>query len=333
MTRSHYIVRVGNEGIAQKVTLSSANHWHYLSPQLLWGLPKQLKQVNVRDQFESDIADPRVTTYIWFLCNGHKGSGHFVQVAIGRHRLARGPVQNGPLPIPDDMMERLREGFDHWFDWWPLNPDPGFEDRVRQVPIPKPPYRASLQRVTVDHQSLQTFENFVDDEEERQRQQNQHQPQMPRVNAAMGAPVAVMAPTSPYDETQLSRIQEIAEEDLQNIKREFTNPHGPGFCYLIHMSTTNFYKIGMSLDPETRLKTLQTGNPLLLTLLETQDVNDMRSTELTLHRYFESHRVLNSSVREWFDFGEDRDEVKAAFAELARVKTEIYSHNTAAIGE
>lgn len=82
------------------------------------------------------------------------------------------------------------------------------------------------------------------------------------------------------------------------------------------METTAFYKIGMSLDPEIRLRTLQTGNPHPLYLLNTRTVQDMRSAEMDLHRQFETQRVPNLNVREWFDLSDGIDEVQAAFATL-----------------
>ena len=104
--------------------------------------------------------------------------------------------------------------------------------------------------------------------------------------------------------------------DLENIRREHSDPHSQGYIYLIHMENTTFYKIGMSLDPELRLRTLQTGNPHLLSLLNTQAVQDMRSAEMNLHRQFETQRVPNPNVREWFDLGDGTGEVKTAFATL-----------------
>ncbi|KAL9105907.1 MAG: hypothetical protein Q9187_008639, partial [Circinaria calcarea] len=163
MARAHYIVRVGNEGIATNA--SQLNHWHYLSPQHLWGLPTGMNQVNVRAKFEADIENPRVTAYIWFLCNSYGGPGHFVQVGIGRRHLGQGPVGNGNLPIPADVMARLQQGFDHWFEWQPVALDAAFQDKVRQLPIPQPHYISTLRSVTAEHQSFPLFEDLIDGEE------------------------------------------------------------------------------------------------------------------------------------------------------------------------
>ncbi|MCJ1374903.1 hypothetical protein MMC20_006136 [Loxospora ochrophaea] len=317
MARAHYIVRVGNDGLAAKVTSQAPNHWHYLSPQHIWGLPRDMTHVKVRAAFEADIESPHVTAYIWFLCNGHGGPGHFVQVGIGQRHIGSGPVGNGALPIPADMMARLQQGFDHWFGWRPVSPRAAFRDQVRQLPIPHPPYIPTLRRVTGEHPSFPLFQNLVDSEEQRQQQA------AATATAAPPAPVP-QAPVPPTFVPQAhippppssSPPPPIPPADLDNLRREQTSPHSPGHLYLIHMSGTTFYKIGMSLDPEMRLRTLQTGNPLPLSLLSTHDVQDMRSAEMSVHQRFENQRVPNASVREWFEFSDGAGEVEREFERL-----------------
>lgn len=186
-------------------------------------------------------------------------------------------------------MVRLQQDFDHWFEWRPVNPGAAFQDRVRQLPIPFPHFIPTLRRVTVDHSSFPLFESLIDSEE------------------SQAAAVIPALPADPF-------IDPSFEVDLENIRREHAEPHSQGYIYLIHMDNTNFYKIGMSLDPAIRLRTLQTGNPHPLYLINTQTVQDMRSAELNFHRLFETHRVPNAHVREWFDLGGVIDEVKKAFA-------------------
>ena len=304
MARAHYIVRVGNAGLAPKVSESAPNHWHYLSPQHLWGFPKTMTTVKVRAAFETDIENPSLTAYIWFLCNGHGGPGHFVQVGIGSHHLGNGPVGDGSSegnrPIPADMMARLQQNFDHWFSWRPVSTNSAFQDRLRQLPIPHPPYIPTLRRVTERHPSFPLFQDLIDIAEQQ---------------AAAAAAAAVITAVLPASVTATTSPA-IAEVDLENIRREQTEPHAEGYVYLIHMEDTTFYKIGMSLDPEMRLRTLQTGNPHTLYLVNRQAVRDMRGAEMDLHRRFERRRVPNVCVREWFDLGEGTDEVDTAFASL-----------------
>lgn len=188
-------------------------------------------------------------------------------------------------------MARLQQGFDHWFEWQPISSDAAFQDRLRQLPIPHPPYIPTLRHVTEEHPSFPLFQDLIDIEE-------QH-------TAAVTTALPADIPTPPA-----------IEIDMENIRREQTEPHSQGYIYLIHMENTTFYKIGMSLDPEIRMRTLQTGNPHPLYLLNTQAVQDMRSAEVDLHRKFETQRVPNLSVREWFDLGDETGEVNTAFAAL-----------------
>ena len=301
MARAHYIVRVGNAGLAAKVSESAPNHWHYLSPQHIWGFPKTMTTIKVRAAFEADVDNTGITTYIWFLCNGHGGPGHFVQVGIGGRHLGNGPVGDGTgdgnRPIPADMMVRLQQGFDHWFEWRPVSTNSAFQDRLRQLPVPHPPYIPALRRVTETHQSFPLFQDLVNIAEQQ------------AAAAAAAAAITAVLPAGVAPNTSPA----ITEVDLENIRREQTEPHSEGYVYLIHMESTTLYKIGMSLDPEIRLRTLQTGNPHHLYLANRQAVRDMRGAEMDLHRRFEKRRVPNVCVREWFDLAEGTAEVDTAF--------------------
>ena len=304
MTRAHYIVRVGNAGLAATISETAPNHWHYLSPQHIWGFPKTMTTVKVRAAFEADVETPGVTAYIWFLCNGHGGPGHFVQAGIGARLVRNGPVGDGTgdgnRPIPAEMMGRLQAGFDHWFEWRPVSTNSTFQDRIRQLPVPHPPYIPALRRVTETHQSFPLFQDLIDVAEQQ---------------AAAAAAAAVITAVLPAA-TLPTTSPPIAEVELENIRREQTDPHSEGYVYLIRMEGTTFYKIGMSLDPEIRLQTLQTGNPYRLDLVNRRAVRDMRGAETGLHGRFERKRVPNVHVREWFNLDEGTAEVDGAFASL-----------------
>ena len=302
MARAHYIVRVGNETFSTKTNKMVTNHWHYLSPQYLWALPKNTPQVNVRADFIADIANPQVTTYIWFLCNSQGGPGHFVHVGIGRRHVGSGPVADGHLPIPADVMSRLREGFDHWFNWEPVSRKAAFQGQLRRIPAPKPTYIPTLRHVSVDHPSLPAFEALVEGEEH-------------KVQSSPSATLSITA--APSRPSLAVAVVPAMETDLENLRREQAEPDAQGFVYLVHMKGTKYYKIGMSLDPEIRLKTLQTGNPHNLRLAKTQTVRDMRSAESTLHSLFEAERVPNLSAREWFRFNKGISEVDNAFSSVS----------------
>ncbi|KAL8711434.1 MAG: hypothetical protein Q9220_004092 [cf. Caloplaca sp. 1 TL-2023] len=260
MSTAHYIVRVGNEGFANKSSSRTPNHWHYLSPQHLWGLPKDMPHVKVRAEFIEKIENPRIATYIWFLCNGHNGPGHFVQAGIGRRHVDNGPVANGPIPIPSEVMARLQQGFDHWFNWRPVTLDGAFLNRLRRIPAPVPTFIPTLRRVTTTHASLPLFQALLHDDAEEQE-------------------TVAVAPTTPAAAAAAASTAAAVEADLKNLQREDNEPNSQGCVYLIHMKGTAFYKIGMSLDPQLRLRTLQTGNPCTLQLQDSRVVKDMRSAD------------------------------------------------------
>ena len=290
MAREHYIIRVGNQRFAQSSSPQVTNHWHYLSPQHLWGFPKTMTTVKVRARFLADIAAPDTTAYIWFLCNSHGGQpGRFVQLATGVRDQGSGPIADGELPIPDPVMARLRDGFDHWFRWQPVPLDVSLREKLATIPAPTPTYIPTLRHVSGTHSSFPAFEALIHDVE-------QHS--------------GVASVPSPVTEA------EAVELDLRNLRREHGAPHAGGYVYLIHMADTAFYKIGMSLDPEMRLRTLQTGNPHRLRIVRVSAVRDMRAAESGLHERFETCRVRDVDAREWFEFPDGGvGEVEGAFGE------------------
>lgn len=82
------------------------------------------------------------------------------------------------------------------------------------------------------------------------------------------------------------------------------------YIYVIGSDEVRPVKIGMSDDPVSRLKTLQTGNPFRLHIRLM--VQSDRSLEGLLHRHFKDVRTQG----EWFDFG-DADPVKAVHRMLS----------------
>ena len=333
MLRAHYIVRIGNEAFARTPSASAPNHWHYLSPQHLWGFPKAMTVVNVRGRFIADIEDAATVVYIWFLCNGHGGRvGRFVAVGIGTGLSSNGPAANpnpnpNPNPssasetetgleeqavrmIPDDVMQRLRHGFDHWFTWQPVRFDEaGLQERLSRIPAPKPTYIPTLRRVTAEHESFPAFEALIE------AQQRLYPLPPPLPPPSLPSPGGVNATSIMLD--------------LGNLQREQDEPRSKGYVYLVGMADTAFYKIGMSLDPRIRLQTLQTGNPRALRLVKTRAVGDMRGAESGLHRRFEAWRVLDVDSREWFELESEElvKEVETAFEEAGNEGDEFDARN------
>lgn len=84
------------------------------------------------------------------------------------------------------------------------------------------------------------------------------------------------------------------------------------WVYLIGSPRSGVVKIGVSKDPERRLRSLRTGSPVALRLLwKKPGAEDL---EEALHAYFSAYRVRG----EWFDFGDGEPVayVEAAFADL-----------------
>lgn len=70
-----------------------------------------------------------------------------------------------------------------------------------------------------------------------------------------------------------------------------------GYVYCISDGTA--MKIGMSIGhPQNRLKSLQTGNPRLLTLLAFKEVPDRIAAEIELHLKYQATNILG----EWFKY-------------------------------
>ena len=67
--------------------------------------------------------------------------------------------------------------------------------------------------------------------------------------------------------------------------------------YLMKDNNNNLYKIGVSNNPQKRLKTFQTGNAGDVELIYEIECDSPHIVEGTLHKYFRTYKVKN----EWFD--------------------------------
>lgn len=77
------------------------------------------------------------------------------------------------------------------------------------------------------------------------------------------------------------------------------------FVYVIQMSNTPYYKIGIAKDVNKRIKTLQAANPLKLSIVLCYYVSDAYSVESNLHSQFYRHRING----EWFTLNVDHVEL------------------------
>jgi hypothetical protein len=78
------------------------------------------------------------------------------------------------------------------------------------------------------------------------------------------------------------------------------SPAVAGFVYAIQSpENPRHVKLGLSSNPQARLRQLQTGNPYKLALLWTFPCSNMAETETAFHNVFDKYRITGG---EWFDF-------------------------------
>ena len=70
------------------------------------------------------------------------------------------------------------------------------------------------------------------------------------------------------------------------------------------MKSGDAYKIGVSIEPESRLKNLKIGNPYLKLVYQSQNLSNGYAVEALIHKKISSHKISN----EWFA-GIDENEI------------------------
>lgn len=116
-------------------------------------------------------------------------------------------------------------------------------------------------------------------------------------------------PLSPERQLELLRAAAVQIPKQRSRRASPGTPH----TYLIGADGSPLVKIGYASDPRKRLKSLQTGQPMTLSLLWTQPGN----YESALHQRFAEHQVRG----EWFDLtalGDAVEVVEAAIEEIER---------------
>jgi len=93
------------------------------------------------------------------------------------------------------------------------------------------------------------------------------------------------------DNPALARKLRIAEEELEQARRN----KRPGYIYLIR-ADNSLFKIGKTINPEDRFKSLQTLSPVPLALIHTVKTGDTMMLEHELHERFSEKREQG----EWF---------------------------------
>lgn len=79
---------------------------------------------------------------------------------------------------------------------------------------------------------------------------------------------------------------------------------GPGYVYVVQAVNTNLIKIGHSEGPEQRVRSLQTGCPLVLELVQIWEVDNMLQAERAALNAMDDFNLQdinpNFRAREWF---------------------------------
>lgn len=110
-------------------------------------------------------------------------------------------------------------------------------------------------------------------------------------------------------------------EVFSNIKRlgkqaEKMFPRAKFWPYIYVIRCHKYYKIGIASNIESRINSLQCGNPYRLEIVYAIKAPNARYTEEKLHEYFKENRYF----REWFELPDDVDWDKLLYGLLWREK-------------
>lgn len=86
-----------------------------------------------------------------------------------------------------------------------------------------------------------------------------------------------------------------------------------GSVYIIQMDNTDKFKIGVSVNVNSRLSSLQTGNPHALSIYHSYECINYKSIEPIMHTHFANDRISG----EWFVL--DNDKLKECIAKIHEI--------------
>lgn len=98
-------------------------------------------------------------------------------------------------------------------------------------------------------------------------------------------------------ESVASAMRELRSLNVIGSPSSAGKPQRPGFIYLAHAQSTNWYKIGLSRNPQKRIKQINEISPVNVTLVCCFAVPRMGDAENALHNRFAHKRVKS----EWFE--------------------------------
>jgi KilA-N domain/Meiotically up-regulated gene 113 len=105
-----------------------------------------------------------------------------------------------------------------------------------------------------------------------------------------------------YVDIALKLSHLVNKDFLNDFNLDETIKDTSGFIYLVHISESNFYKIGYTKNIIKRLSTLQTANALELVIIERFFSLNAKYLEMQIHKHYEFQRVRG----EWFQFSKEQ---------------------------
>jgi hypothetical protein len=99
-----------------------------------------------------------------------------------------------------------------------------------------------------------------------------------------------------------------------------------GFVYLIKASKTGFFKIGISKDCYQRLKTLQTGSPFELVVIDRLFTINAPQLEKSLHDYYRAYSIQGEWFKFDFDIASEFYNVASELDKAAEVNTNLLTN-------
>jgi hypothetical protein len=106
-----------------------------------------------------------------------------------------------------------------------------------------------------------------------------------------------------------------------------------GIVYLIISGTTDKYKIGVSKNPKSRIRGLQTGNPLKLSIIDSYESDNYQTIETILHRFWKHKKYVPEDFEnlkgEWFNLtNEDVKEFKEVCIKIEKNINHIQNNSS-----
>lgn len=307
MSRRHYTCRITTDSY-QAYCGSPWEDWQPLKPSDLWNYPNDESYVSTACCLDSDLADSRnKAVYTWFIY----ATAHWVGcVYCGLARLTV-ERKSDPLRLEDYIEQQNPRAFENWVEWhWIGQP-------LGDVPLPSDLLDIPLRNIGSSSPLWPELEAIIN------RVEAEAAAPIPAAAAAAydAAQPPMIANPTPSTSASVSAIDRSIRETERSLafsRIERAHPTGPGFVYVIEMKDCPhpYYKIGMTKDLDSRLQTLQTGNPYLLSFARTLEVSNMLRAESFLHSTVEATPVPNIPAREWFEFRNGLDPVDEALESL-----------------